>query len=154
MNTENKPIVMSEEFWANSQLSVVRYYGQIKMYGCEYVICNKDGKNIFECSLEAEKEGRELAIEPGEPCDLVRTDVVPIYRKLGREKFLEFLDQNTDVWTLKEIKKRLKRWQSKSHSLNVPIANIANGRICGLLHVSSSNCRLRRTGRLVFQLSK
>ena len=113
MNTENKPIVMAEEFWANSPLSVARYYGQIKFDGFEYVICNKDGKDIFECSMEAEKEGREKAIEPGEPCDLVRIDVVPIYRELGREKFIEFLKQNPDVWTLNEIKERLK--QTKKH---------------------------------------
>lgn len=109
MNTQNKPIVMTEEFWADSPLFIVRYYGQIKIDGCGYVICNKEGKDIFECSLEAEKEGREQAIEPGEPCDLVRADVIPIYRKLGREKFLEFLKQNPDVWTLKEIRVRLKQ---------------------------------------------
>jgi len=108
---ENEPILMTEEFWSDSPFSIVRYYGHIKINGCEYVICNKDGKDIFECSMEAEKEGREKAIEPGEPCDLCRADVVPIYRKLGREKFIEFLEQNPDVWTLKEIKKRLKEWQ-------------------------------------------
>lgn len=55
MNIENKPIVMAEEFWANSPLSIVRYYGQIKVYGCEYIICNKEGKDIYECSLKRKK---------------------------------------------------------------------------------------------------
>lgn len=102
---------MAEQFWANSQFSIARYTGRIRVDGFEYVICNKDGKDIFECSIEAQKSGREKAIEPGEPADLVRTDVLPYYRKLGREKFLEFCKANPDVWTAKEIKERLKQWQ-------------------------------------------
>ena len=108
---ENEPILMTEEFWSDSPLSIVRYYGHIKNRGTEYVIVNKEGKDIFECSKEADEQGRDYAIPPGEPCDLCRADVVPIYRKLGREKFIEFLKQNPDVWTLKEIKDRLKEWQ-------------------------------------------
>jgi len=34
---------------------------------------------------------REMAIEPGEPADLCRRDFVPLYRKLGRGRFLEIL---------------------------------------------------------------
>lgn len=113
MNNEQLPLAMSESFWANSTLSIARYTGCIKLREYEYVICNKDGKDIFECSMEAEKAGREKAIEPGEPCDLVRTDVLPIYRKLGRDGFLHFCKANPDVWTLKEIKERLKQWQQK-----------------------------------------
>jgi len=82
---------MTEEFWANSQFSVARYYGRCKIDGKEYVIVNKEGKDIFECSAEAEKAGREKAIEPGEPADLVRRDFVPFYRKLGRDTFLSVL---------------------------------------------------------------
>ena len=103
---------MAEQFWANSQFSIARYTGRIRVDGLEYVICNKDGKDIFECSMEAQKAGREKAIEPGEPADLVRTDVLPYYRKLGREKFLEFCKANPDVWTAKKIKERLKQWQN------------------------------------------
>jgi len=111
MNKELYPLAMMESFWANSQLSIARYTGRIKLGGFEYVICNKDGKDIFKCSLEAEKAGREKAIEPGEPADLVRTDVLPFYRKLGREQFLRFCKENPDVWTAKELKERLKQWQ-------------------------------------------
>ena len=102
---------MAEQFWANSQFSIARNTGRIRVDGQEYVICNKDGKDIFECSRDAEKAGREKAIEPGEPADLVRTDVLPIYRKLGRDAFIRFCKENPDVWTLKEIKERLKQWQ-------------------------------------------
>lgn len=98
-----KPICMSEEFWANSQFSIARCYGRVKVGGHEYVIVNKEGKDIFECSIEAEREGREKAIEPGEPADLCRRDFVPLYRKLGRERFLEILKANQQT-SDKEIK--------------------------------------------------
>ena len=107
MNTENF-ILMTEQSWANTQLSFVRRTGRVNFNGAEYVIVNKEGKDIFQLSLEAQKAGREKAIEPGEPCDLCRTDFVPIYRKLGRERFLEFLKQNPDVFTVKQAKERLK----------------------------------------------
>lgn len=113
MNNEQLPLAMTESFWANSHLSIARYTGRITLGKYDYVICNKDGKDIFQCSLEAEKAGREKAIEPGEPCDLVRTDVLPIYRKLGRDGFLHFCKANPDCWTLKQIKERLKQWQPK-----------------------------------------
>ena len=102
-----KAICMSEEFWANSQFSVARYYGQCTIEGHSYVIVNKEGKDIFECSIEAEKAGREKAIEPGEPADLVRKDFVPFYRKLGRDKFLDVL-QNNRMASDSELKKCFK----------------------------------------------
>ncbi len=101
------PICMSEEFWANSQFSVVRYYGKAKIGGHEYIIVNKEGKDIFECSAEAEKAGREKAIEPGEPADLVRTDFVKHYRRLGRDRFLELLKANQQT-SDKELEKIFK----------------------------------------------
>lgn len=104
-------IVMTEQYWANSQLSFVRHTGCIRIDGHDYIIVDKRGVDIFECSLEAQRDGREKAIEPGEPCDLVRTDVLPIYRKLGRDGFLKFCKANPDCWTLKQVKERLKQWQ-------------------------------------------
>ena len=85
------PLIITEEFWANSHLSIARYYGQIKMNDKEYVIVNKEGKDIFELSEIAEKEGKEKAIEPGEPCDLCLRSLVPSYRKLGRDRILELI---------------------------------------------------------------
>lgn len=89
-----KAILMTEEYWATSQFSVVRYYGRIRIDGYEYLIVNKDGKDIFQCSVEAEKAGRDKAIEPGEPADLLRKDFLLLYRKLGRDKFIEILEKN------------------------------------------------------------
>ena len=101
-------IVMTEEFWRNSQFSIARYYGKISIEGKEYVIVNKDGKDIFQCSAEAAKAGRKKAIEPGEPADLCRREFVPIYRKMGREKFLQFIKDNPDIMTVKQAKEKLK----------------------------------------------
>ena len=104
-------IVMTEQYWANTQLSFVRHTGRVAIDGHEYIIVDKRGHDIFECSLEAQKAGREKAIEPGEPADLCRTDFVAIYRKLGRELFLKFIQENQDVKTPKQAKERLKQWQ-------------------------------------------
>lgn len=99
-----KPICMSEEFWANSHFSIARYYGRIKVGGYEYIIVNKEGEDIFECSIEADKAGREKAIEPGEPCDLCRMDFVKTYRRLGRDKFLAVLKEHPQA-SDKELEK-------------------------------------------------
>lgn len=113
--TDNRTIVMSESYWANTQLSIARYTGKIGMDGCMYVIVDKRGHDIFECSREAQKAGREKAIEPGEPADLCRVEFVPIYRKLGREQFLRFLEENPDINTAKAARERLKIWQQKTN---------------------------------------
>lgn len=106
-------IVIAESYWANSQLSIARYTGRITLDGHQFVIVDKRGHDIFECSIEAEKAGRQKAIEPGEPADLCRVEFVPLYRKLGREKFLQFLTENTDIKTVKVAKERLETWEKK-----------------------------------------
>lgn len=104
------PLVMAEEFWANSQFSIARYYGRIKISSNEYIIVNKDGKDIFECSYEAEKAGREKAIEPGEPCDLVLKQLVPVYRWLGRDEFLKRIKEGVKASELlQQFKERDKK---------------------------------------------
>lgn len=102
---------MTEEYWANSQFSIARYCGRIKVFGREYVIVNKDGLDIFACSIKAEKEGRQKAIEPGEPCDLCRMDFVPMYHEMGRDKFIEFIKAHPDINTVKQAKEYLKQWK-------------------------------------------
>ena len=94
-------ILMDEEFWMNSQFSIARFYGVINVnIGGEtikYVIVNKEGKDIFECSLEAEKAGRNKAIEPGEPADLVDKRYVPAYRSMGRKAFIKMLEEHPEL---------------------------------------------------------
>ena len=90
----NTPICMAEEYWASSPLSVARYYGRIKFNGHEYYIVDKLGRDLWECSLAADRAGSDKAIPAGEPADLVRKDIIPFYKKLGRDKFLEVLGAN------------------------------------------------------------
>ena len=94
-------ILMAEDYWRNSQFSIAKYYGEINVkIGGEtinYVIVNKEGKDIFECSEEAQKAGREKAIEPGEPVDLVDLRYVPIYRKIGHEAFIKMIKRHHDL---------------------------------------------------------
>lgn len=102
-------IIMTEEYWATSQFSIARYYGGIKVGDVDYVIVNKEGKDIYECSIEAEKAGREKAIEPGEPADLVDKRYVPMYKKLGRDKFIEWVKEGLDLKAMKERIKNEKK---------------------------------------------
>lgn len=94
-------ILMEEEYWRNSQFSIAKYYGEINVkIGGEtinYVIVNKEGKDIFECSKEAQKAGREKAIEAGEPVDLLDRRYIPVYRKMGRKAFIEMIEEHEDL---------------------------------------------------------
>ena len=94
-------ILMEEEYWRNSQFSIAKYYGAINVKigneNIEYVIVNKEGKDIFECSEEAQKAGREKAIEPGEPVDLLDRRYIPVYRKMGREAFIKMIKRHHDL---------------------------------------------------------
>lgn len=100
------PILMTEEFWANSQLSIARYYGEIIFCGRKYIIVDKHGRDIYECSAIAEREGREKAIEPGEPADLILATLRFAYRKLGRDRIIELIKHGK---TEEEIKKLVKK---------------------------------------------
>ena len=99
------PLLMAEEYWKESMFSIARHFGQIDINGHQYIIVNKEGKDIFECSEEAEAAGREMAIEPGEPCDLVRSDLVPAYRKLGRDRIIELLKEGKGADEIKSAAK-------------------------------------------------
>ena len=71
----------------------------------------KNGGNHFFFEADYEKHNDPQYIL----ADLVRTDVLPIYRKLGRDGFLHFCKANPDCWTLKQVKERLKQWQQKTN---------------------------------------
>ena len=99
--TERYQLLMTEEFWVNSQLSIARYYGAIEFQGREYIICDKTGRDIFQLSAIAHRQGKQKAIEPGEPADLVLKSLLPAYRKLGRDRIIELIKEGK---TEKEIK--------------------------------------------------
>ena len=98
---ERQPLIMTEEFWMNSPLSIARHYGGIKIQGREYIICDKTGRDIFQLSAIANRQGKEKAIEPGEPADLVLKSLLPAYRKLGRGRIIALIREGK---TEKEIK--------------------------------------------------
>lgn len=108
MTTYQKiPICITQEAWANSQLSIARYYGRIRYNGHTFWILDKQGRDLWECTHIANKESREYAIQPWESADLVRDDFRKVYRDLGREKFLEILkasDSHSDGEILKAMK--------------------------------------------------
>lgn len=91
------PILFTEEAWANSQLSIARYYGGINFDGYRFIIVDKLGRDLYECTHVANLEGREKAIEPGEPADLIRADFQKLYRKYGRDKFIETLNEHPEI---------------------------------------------------------
>ena len=98
----NLPICMDEAFWMNSQLSIARHYGRISNGGNVWYIVNSRGMDLFECTYEANKLGRDKAIPAGEPADLVRADFIKYYKKLGRDKFLSVLKEHPQA-TDKEL---------------------------------------------------
>jgi hypothetical protein len=103
MTNNDIPICMAEQYWAYSHFSIARYYGRINVHGQEYFIVNKDGIDVFALSAMAEKSGKEKAIEPGEPCDLVRVDFIKYYKKLKRDRFIAILKEHPHA-SAKELK--------------------------------------------------
>lgn len=102
-------IIITEEYWANSQFSIARYYGGIRINGKEYKIVNKQGATLFELSDPDSPyyvgDGVKKAIEPGEPADLVLEEWIPIYKKLGRERTIELVKQGVSLAEAKKIRK-------------------------------------------------
>ena len=107
-------IVMAEEYWRNSMFSIDKYYGGMKLKidgeNVSYTIVNKEGKTLLELSEEAEKEGRHMAIEPGEPADLVDNRYIPIYRELGRNRFLAMIE-NEPIKTPEQARKLVSKYK-------------------------------------------
>ena len=89
------PILMTEEYWLNSQFSLVRFYGGCKINGEDYSIVDKDGTTLLELS-----DG--MAIEPGEPADLIMNKAIPAYKKLGRQRFIELLKAGKSLIEINE----------------------------------------------------
>lgn len=96
-------IIYTEDSWANSPLSIARHYGSVNINGKTYIIVNKDGKDIYECSHEAEKEGREMAIPPGEPCDLIDASYQSIYKAVGRNEFIKMVKQGKSLHDMQQL---------------------------------------------------
>ena len=99
-----KPLLMEEEYWMNTPYSIARHYGRVIINGEIYIIVNKYGQDLFECSEIAEREGRDKAIEPGEPADLIWSGLHKHYKRLKRDRILELLKSGADFETIKNTK--------------------------------------------------
>ena len=117
-NESFHPIMMAESYWANSQFSIARHYGGIRLNGESYLICNKEGITIFELSDPASPyyvgDGVTKAIPPGEPADLVQYKWLPFYRAWGRNNFLRTIKMHTSFeqcvkWMQKRPYDRVRR---------------------------------------------
>lgn len=64
-----KAVLMAKEFWLNSQFSIARFYGGICINGIRFIIM-------------------------GSEQDLVNNDFAKYYHKLGRDRFIQVLEQN------------------------------------------------------------
>lgn len=104
------PVMFTEDCWANSMLSIehdttaqstTADIGTLSLTSLA-ATCGNARQSLRR------KEGRDKAIEPGEPADLIREDFKRVYRKYGRDRFIEALKNNPDVWTPKELEKKLK----------------------------------------------
>jgi len=97
-------LIIPENHWANSQLSIARFCGRISINKELYVIVNKEGIDVYELSNPDSKhfvgEGNWI-IPPGEPCDLCHEKVVPLYKLYHRDKVLQ---------AAKAVKNRLERF--------------------------------------------
>lgn len=98
-------LLFPEEYWRNSQLSTVRHFGSCRIGEQEFVIVDKLGRDIFECSAIAEREGRDKAIEAGEPADLIDVRLQQAYRRLGRDRIIGLLKVGKTLRDINRIAK-------------------------------------------------
>lgn len=75
-------LVMTEEFWMNSMLSVARFSGGININGKLY---------ILDYSTK----------------DLIRSDFVKTYQKVGRDKVIEMLKEGKSKEEIEEYAKSI-----------------------------------------------
>ena len=97
MEKEFKVIILTKEYWMNSQLSVAKYSGGIHLTfdggkKRTFLIVNKEGKELNQVSIPA-----------GEPADLVDKEFIPLYKKLGRTLFIGIVQANP-LASRKELK--------------------------------------------------
>ncbi len=100
-------IIYPREYWMNSQLSIARHYGGCIIKGKKYVIVNKEGVSMREL-VDNAKLG-DVLIPASEPADLILAEWQPIYKALGRDKFIEYIKEHNDLKEAKKYVKSLKK---------------------------------------------
>jgi len=98
-NDKNQTVVMmTKEFWLGSQLSVAKYSGGCRAWGHEYLVMPQS-------------------------YDLLRSDFIPQYHKLGRERFFQLLkdhlsESDTDLKRI--MQEEIRQAKTKTASANLP----------------------------------
>lgn len=72
------PILMTADYWMNSQFSLVRFSGGITINGYQYVLAGQEN-------------------------DLIQKDWLPIYNKLGRKRTIGLINNGTSLKVAKQI---------------------------------------------------
>ena len=72
---------MTADYWMNSQFSIARHTGSIKINGAEYIVVSSD---------------------------LLRFDWFPVYNTLGRERTIGLINNGTSLDVAKEMAKQVK----------------------------------------------
>ena len=86
--------------------------GQITVNNHLYQVVNKHGITVFELSDPRSRHyvgDGAMAIPPGQPCDLVRADWIPVYRALGRDRTIELVEAGTDIKEARRIAKEARK---------------------------------------------
>lgn len=91
------PILMTYEFWANSQLSIARHNGGIRINNKDYSLISEHGNRYTP--------------------DLIRDNWIPIYKTLGREKTIGLIKNGTSLDVAKNIIKAM----SQSNELQLKL---------------------------------
>lgn len=99
---EPHPLLMTQEFWLNSQLSIARFYGGCTFNGYRYDIVDERGRTLIELSR---KGGTGKAIPAGKPADLVVSELVPAYKVLGREAIIALIEGGRNVREINAVAK-------------------------------------------------
>ena len=77
------PILITYEYWANSQFSIARHTGGLKINGKDYLLISEHSNRYTP--------------------DLLRFDWVPIYTKLGRKKTIGLINNGTSLSVAKQM---------------------------------------------------
>ncbi len=96
-----KAILIAKEYWMNSQLSVAKYSGGV-------TVTDKDGKHRMYVVVNSKGSTDWTHLDASEPADLIDTDFIEYYKKLGRDKMIVLLDSNK-VLSRSSLKELLKQ---------------------------------------------
>lgn len=87
------PIIYTYESWANSQLSIARYAGCLRLNGHDYLLVSSN----------------ENRYTP----DLVIYEWVRVYKKLGRTKTMGLVKNGTSLKVAKEMVKAMEAYKQE-----------------------------------------